>query len=115
MRRLYKFLFSYKGRYNRARWWFHLLCFGVSGYIGVRVDEISESLLVIFALPLLLIMYSLIPATIKRLHDINLSGWWCLFYIIPLIGEICAIVVCGCLSSTVGENRYGKPTLPFFR
>ena len=114
MRELYKFLFSYKGRYNRARWWFHLLCFGVSVLIGAGVAEISEALLVIFALPLLLIMYSLIPATVKRLHDTNNSGWWGLICIIPLIGEVYALVVFGCLPGTVGENRYGEPPLPFF-
>ena len=83
--------------------------------MGAGVAEISESLLIIFALPLLLLMYSLIPATVKRLHDTNRSGWFCvLSIIIPLIG-LYLVVVCSCLRGTNGENRYGEPPLPFFR
>ena len=46
-------------------------------------------------------------STIKRLHDHNMSGWWLLFMLIPLIGWLTDFVVLGCCAGTKGPNRFG--------
>ena len=56
----------------------------------------------------------LIPAlavTIRRLHDTNRSGWWCLIHFIPLIGWIPFYMFMG-EDSQPSENQYGPNPKP---
>lgn len=69
---------------------------GVLGGIGVLV-------LVVFALG------SFIPSlavTVRRLHDLDKSGWTILFGLIPLVGGI-ILLVFYCTEGTRGPNRFG--------
>ncbi|AZI14223.1 DUF805 domain-containing protein [Avibacterium paragallinarum] len=53
---------------------------------------------------------TLIPSLavrVRRLHDIDRSGWWLLIGIIPVIGFI-VLVVFACLDGTQGKNRFGE-------
>ncbi len=43
---------------------------------------------------------------IRRLHDIDKSGWWALIVLIPLIGGIWMLVLL-CTEGTRGPNRFG--------
>ena len=44
---------------------------------------------------------------IQRSHDMNFSGWWSLFSIIPLVGLVWLFV-----PGTPGANRWGAPPPP---
>lgn len=70
----------------------------------------SKISLITFILPVtitLLLLYILNIISIKRLHDINRSGWYSLIFILPIIGSIFLIVLCG-LKSDPNNNKYGK-------
>ena len=41
---------------------------------------------------------------IKRLHDFNFSGWWCVLFGWPLINIVLCII-----PGTKGVNQFGKP------
>ena len=43
---------------------------------------------------------------VRRLHDIDRTGWWILIYLIPLIGVI-VLLVFALTPGTPGSNRYG--------
>ncbi|WP_028021411.1 DUF805 domain-containing protein [Enterovibrio calviensis] len=45
--------------------------------------------------------------TIRRLHDINKSGWWMLITMIPFIGTLIFIVFL-LMRGTKGHNRFGS-------
>jgi uncharacterized membrane protein YhaH (DUF805 family) len=45
---------------------------------------------------------------IRRLHDINRSGWWLVLGIIPIVGAI-VLIVFAATAGTPGPNRYGAP------
>ena len=71
---------DFSGRARRSEyWWFYLFCILVNlvlGWIPIVGFIISLGLL----LPSL-------AALIRRLHDINRSGWWCLgFYGVMILG-----------------------------
>ena len=112
-RHLVRVLFSYKGRINRKTYW---LCFfgsfGILFLCGIPRIVFPEqytpftSLLILLIYPLI---YSQIPIHVKRLHDINLSGWWVLIFMIPFIGILLSFIICGCTPGTKGINRYGYP------
>jgi uncharacterized membrane protein YhaH (DUF805 family) len=47
-----------------------------------------------------------IAVSVRRLHDIDRTGWWVLISLVPLIGWIVLLVFHG-QDSTPGTNRYG--------
>ena len=46
---------------------------------------------------------------IRRLHDVDKSGWWTLIVLIPLVGAI-VLIVWYCIKGTAGPNRFGPET-----
>ena len=48
--------------------------------------------------------------SIRRLHDLDRSGWWYLLIFIPLIGLI-VLLIWYCTRGTVGPNRFGPDPL----
>jgi len=51
-----------------------------------------------------------ISVVVRRLHDVDRSGWWYLLIVIPLVGIIVLIVWC-IRQPTPGDNRFGpEPT-----
>lgn len=70
------------------------------------LSEEGEKLLWI---PLILILIFFVPQTaitVRRLHDIGRSGYYCLFSLIPFFGNIILLVLC-CIDSERGPNIYG--------
>ena len=49
--------------------------------------------------------------TIRRLHDLDQSGWLSLIEIIPCVGLIMSVVLM-ILPGTVGPNKYGNGPEP---
>ena len=50
-----------------------------------------------------------ISVSVRRLHDIDKSGWW-LFLAFTVIG-ILVLIYWACAASDESENRYGSPLL----
>lgn len=49
-----------------------------------------------------------IPQETKRLHDLNISGWYQLVFAIPVIGQLFHLYVLFC-PGTIGANDFGQP------
>ncbi|MDL2281069.1 DUF805 domain-containing protein [Selenomonadales bacterium OttesenSCG-928-I06] len=68
----------------------------------------------LLTLPLLIVAVSL---TVRRLHDLNFSGWWALLLIVFSASPVIQYVVFGMLGvlfvmkGTIGNNLYGKDPL----
>jgi uncharacterized membrane protein YhaH (DUF805 family) len=63
---------------------------------------------------LLSILIYIIPSyslTIRRLHDINLNGYFYLTQFIPLIGSVIFLILMF-IKGTENTNRYGPPPIP---
>lgn len=46
-----------------------------------------------------------VAVTVRRLHDIDFSGWWLLLLAVPFAGIAPIIMIC--LRGTAGANRFG--------
>ena len=55
-------------------------------------------------------IYPTLAIHVKRWHDRNKSGWWCLIGLVPLIGSLWIIVELGFCKGSKNKNTYGMPT-----
>lgn len=46
---------------------------------------------------------------VKRLHDIDKSGWWMLLLFVPIVGALALFVMNGFIAGTPHANRFGEP------
>ena len=101
--------FSFKGRIDRPLYWVYAILSLMSFFcIAAVLGSVEGSLGGIIAIVLFLtVIFVEIAITIKRLHDTNRSGWCILISLIPIIGGIYLLVVCGFLKGTEGDNDYG--------
>ncbi len=77
---------TFDGRATRSEyWWFVLFTFLVTAALGM----VSETLSGVFSLGVLL---PSLAVGVRRLHDIDKSGWFLLVWFIPIIGWIVMIV-----------------------
>jgi uncharacterized membrane protein YhaH (DUF805 family) len=107
----FKNLFAYQGRASRsAYWWFAL--FAAIVYIVIEIIAVvaaGNSLGTRVTLDLLFSIAWLIfglALAVRRLHDIDRSGWWLLIAFIPFVGGI-VLLVFSLLPGTRGPNRFG--------
>jgi uncharacterized membrane protein YhaH (DUF805 family) len=49
---------------------------------------------------------SVLSACVRRLHDLDFSGWWALLLLIFTF--LPGLVVLGCIPGDTGENRFGS-------
>ena len=59
-----------------------------------------------FSVIFLLYLYFLWVITIRRLHDMNRSGWFSLFFLLPILNVLLSLYLLFGSGST-GSNRYG--------
>ncbi len=98
-----------QGRASRAEYWYFFLFYTLSVVFAVLLDVVVGTCLITTALCLLL----LVPSTtlsVRRLHDIDRSGWWLWFGAIPVIGPL-VLFVFSVTKGTDGPNRYGHSPL----
>jgi uncharacterized membrane protein YhaH (DUF805 family) len=104
-------LFSFRGRVGRRTWWlWGVLALIGGGLIGLALLRIAG----VPALPAerivnLALLWPALAVSVKRWHDRDKSAWWLLVNLVPVIGQLWAIVENGFLAGTPGPNRYGPP------
>ena len=80
--------------------------------IGWEFENINEVIpvLPLFEISRLITILPALSVTVRRLHDINNSGWWVLL-VLTIIGFIPLAYYCFFEKSDKGENQYGlSPT-----
>ena len=107
------FLFSFNGRINRKPYWIFLvlmvvLLAAVEGFTGdVNTEEFSSATYLVS----LLSVWPTLAVQAKRWHDVDRSAWWLLINLVPFIGGIWVLIVCGFFRGTSGMNRFGPDPL----
>ena len=110
---------NFKSRAPRSEYWwvFATLIGGVvvaamvdnqlfpEGGEGSALYSVLNFVFVLFYIPLLL---AVISVTIRRLHDLDMSGWWACLYFLPLgLGFVFMCFICA-KKGTPGPNRFGN-------
>ncbi|USH04619.1 DUF805 domain-containing protein [Grimontia kaedaensis] len=111
---------KFSGRARRREFWgFFLiqnivlaLCVGIDvAEVGVYAFQLTD----FYAAPLwfAVTLIPFITVTVRRLHDINKSGWWWLVVVVPVVGPL-VFLVFTLLRGTKGSNRYGCDPIGIF-
>jgi uncharacterized membrane protein YhaH (DUF805 family) len=97
----------FSGRASRSEYWFWVL-FRILVLIGLAiVDAVAFSAVyVLSAIAALALFLPSLAVSIRRLHDIDRSGWWFFISFVPLVGQIVMLIFL-CTPGTRGENRFG--------
>lgn len=104
-------LFSHHGRIGRLRYLAYLTVASVVHTIVTAVITMgvvmSPALAVVAWLPLIALIWFSFLCGIKRCHDMNISGWWSVTSLIPVIALAWIF-----WPGTRGANRFGPPPPP---
>ena len=117
---MFKNPFSFNGRIRRIEYLLSNLLggfvFGIAFWLGIGTSLVGAEaasagglgfgMLIAIAAILGGIWFT-IAQDVKRLHDVDKSGWFVLFLIIPVINFILGIYMLFA-DGTVGPNRYGN-------
>jgi uncharacterized membrane protein YhaH (DUF805 family) len=96
---------EFNGRSLRGEFW----SFQLVQWIGLIILTPSPTLLAVAILGLVI---PNVAVTIRRLHDMNVTGWIALIIVIPYLG-LCALLILMLLNGTSGSNRFGHdPRVP---
>lgn len=102
---------TFSGRAQRTEYWwwylFSVLLGGVCTFLDIRLFGGTPWVQSIVGIALFL---PGLAVFVRRLHDRDKSGLWCLLMLIPLVGWVILLVWC-CKAGTDGDNRFGPNPL----
>lgn len=103
---------DFNGRSRRKEYWMFTLinviigyaCMGIDYAAGITIDPLPYGYLYIAYM--LITFIPTLAVAVRRLHDVEKSGWFLLIGLIPLIGAIWLLILF-CKEGTLGSNEYG--------
>jgi uncharacterized membrane protein YhaH (DUF805 family) len=101
-------LFSIHGRVSRGPFWLvFLTLLPVISALILFIDTSLNSNQVLMLMALVLYAWIAICITVKRLHDMDATGWLS----IPVVLIPIAVILVGSFPGTVGSNQFGPDPL----
>ena len=99
---------DFNGRARRSEYWYFALFSGlISIILSIVFSAVSPALSFISSIYSLAVLVPTIAVGVRRMHDVNKSGW---FLLIPIYNLVLA-----CTNGTSGPNEYGNdPKDPFY-
>ncbi|MCF6195431.1 MAG: DUF805 domain-containing protein [Emcibacter sp.] len=102
--------FTISGRACRSEYWYYVLFIILVSFGLMMVSMIIPFLAMLGMVFSLATIIPSITVAIRRLHDIDRSGWWLLISFIPLIGTI-VLLIFFVKQGTEGPNDFGDDPL----
>ena len=117
---LKELFFAFSGRLNRKAYWYRAIVLYLTGLVSFIILgaalEISDTNalgypFIIVAFVVMMCSYvGLWCLCVRRMHDLDKSGWWLLLFCLPLVNIWLSILICF-IKGTEGPNRYGEDPL----
>ena len=105
---------GFGGRAPRSEYWYFFLFHVVVLFVLAIVDSLLFGMAAGLApLSTLFVLGMILPSLavgIRRLHDIDRTGWWVLLWFVPIVGII-VLLVFFVQRGTSGANRFGADPL----
>jgi len=112
-------IFKFKSRAPRSEYWWTVATLFAGVILAAIIDgrffheggegnALYSLLNVVFMLFYIPWLLASISVTIRRLHDLDMSGWYALIYLLPLgLGFVFMAIICS-RKGTPGPNRFGQ-------
>ncbi len=105
---------TFSGRAARSEFWWFFLFNMIANAVLSRADGSLFSSGFDNAGPLAsfysaIIFIPTLAVQVRRLHDLDKSGWWYLIILVPIVGWI-VLLVWNVSEGTIGDNRFGPST-----
>ena len=100
---------NFSGRASRSEYWFFALFYNIVFLCASIIDYATDpyrTFGTLYLLTLVLLFTPILAVCVRRLHDIDKSGWWLLIYLTG-IGAI-LIFYWSVIAGTKNDNEYGK-------
>lgn len=102
---------NFSDRASRSEYWFWILFIIIAEIVTTLIDSlIGHGREVVTGLFGLATFLPSLAVAIRRLHDLDRTGWWVLLGLIPLVGWI-ILIIWYCTKGTAGPNRFGPDPL----
>ncbi|MEN4762441.1 MULTISPECIES: DUF805 domain-containing protein [unclassified Chryseobacterium] len=105
---------DFNGRARRKEYWMYLLFNMIFAIVATILDNLlglrfNEQIPYgyIYLLYVLATFLPSLAVSVRRLHDVDKSGWFLLISFIPIIGGIWLLILY-CTEGTQGRNQYGE-------
>ena len=102
---------TFSGRAARSEYWYWALFSFIVQVAGALIDGALD-INVVEAIVALALLLPSIGMSVRRLHDIDRTGWWVLLAFTG-VGAI-LLIVWACFRGTDGPNRFGPDPLAAF-
>jgi uncharacterized membrane protein YhaH (DUF805 family) len=100
---------KFDGRAVRSEYWWYVL-FAVIASVVLAVVDYALGIQLLGTIFSLATLIPGIAVGVRRLHDLDKSGWWLLISLIPIIGFI-VLIYWLVQPGTPGANRFGAPAM----
>ena len=97
---------NFSGRARRKEYWMYILFTIIVTFFIVMLDISLGLDSIVTTIYALAIIFPTLAVSVRRLHDINKSGWWLLLKLVPFGGII--LLIFFLMDSTSGFNQYGQ-------
>lgn len=102
----------FSGRARRKEYWMFVLFNIIFGIVAMILDNVIGTTIqplpygYIYCIYMLAVFLPSLGVLIRRLHDLNKSGWWVFISFIPIVGPIWLLILL-CMAGNPGDNKYG--------
>jgi uncharacterized membrane protein YhaH (DUF805 family) len=100
---------NFSGRACRSEYWFWTLFVVIADIVALAIDA-AIGIQVVSGLFGLAVLLPGIAVALRRLHDLDRTGWWIFIWFIPIVGWI-ILIIWFCTKGTDGPNRFGPDPL----
>lgn len=110
-----KFLLSFEGRIGRKAFWLFTAAV-IAIYIvamfflfnSIDLTGATEpSFPIWYWIMVLVLLWPSLAVQAKRWHDQDKSAWWILIGLVPFVGGLIVLIMCGFIAGSPGPNRFG--------
>ena len=99
---------NFNGRASRSEyWWYILFTFALGVLVSVVFSFSGTLQTVVSSVVNLALLLPGLGLAVRRLHDINKSGWFLLLALIPIVGAI-ILIIWFAKESDPQANQYGE-------
>jgi uncharacterized membrane protein YhaH (DUF805 family) len=99
---------TFSGRAPRSEFWYWTLFAAIATAAANMIDSVLFIGLVSPLVSLLLLLPG-VAVSVRRLHDLDRSGWWLLLTLTGI--GIILLLIWDCMRGTPGPNRFGPDPL----